>query len=201
MSITVSSIAQLNLGIMTSVGFSLANDEVSFSGDPFDYINHEITYKGSNLVKSYGIFAQQKFGYLFGRSELAFTHYKQEYRVRSFVELNQPPQTLYEKFEFIDFRVLAGVTHNNGRIGVGPVAHFIVGNDDNLEFISGYNERMREVTFGFIFTAGIDAGRLHIDLRYENNFRSVGDHIYFGSRSARYENKPHMVQIVVGVSI
>ena len=196
-----SSMGQVNLGIQSSIGFSIANDEVSFSGDAFDYINHEATYKGANLVKSYGLFAQQKFGFLFGRTELAFTHYKQEYLIRSFVELGQPPQTQYEKFEYIDFRILAGITHNNARIGVGPVAHFIVGNDDNLDFISSYNERMRGLTFGFMFTAGIDAGRLHIDLRYENNFRTVGDHIYFGNRSAGFKNKPHIVQLVVGVSI
>ncbi len=108
-----SSVAQVNLGVQSSIGFSIANDEASFSGDAFDYINHEVTYKGANLVKSYGLFAQQKFGFLFGRTELAFTHYKQEYLIRSFIELGQPPQTQFEKFEYIDFRILAGITHNN----------------------------------------------------------------------------------------
>ena len=193
--------AKVNFGPIASIGFQLANDEVAFAGDPFDYINHEITYRGANLIKSYGFFGQQKFGYLFARTELAFTHFKQEYTVRSFVQFGQPPRTVLEKFQFIDFRVISGLTHNDVRIGVGPIAHILVGNDDTIDFISGYSERHRGVTFGFLFTAGIDAGRLHIDLRYENNFRTVGDHIYLGGRSARYRNKPHAVQLVVGVSI
>lgn len=193
--------AQVKFGANVSIGFQLASDEVSFSGDPFEYINHEMTYQGANLVKSYGFFAQEKFGFLFARSELAFTHFKQDYQIRSFIQFGQGPRTIYEKFQFIDFRLISGLNINDVRIGVGPVAHILVGNDDTIDFISAYNERHRGLTYGFMFSAGFDAGRLHIDLRYENSFRSVGDHIFFGGRSARYKNKANNLSIVVGVSI
>ena len=193
--------AQTNLGVVTSLGYSLASEEVSFSADEFSFINHEVTYEKSNLVQSYGIFAQQKIGFLFARTELAYTRFKQEYTIKSYETFGQLPVTRYETFEFIDFRVMAGLNRNNARLGVGPVAHILVGNDDNLDFITNYNERHRGLTFGFLFTAGIDAGRLHIDLRFENNFRTVGDHIYFGARSAEFKNKPNVVQLVVAVSI
>ena len=193
--------AQRDFGIKTSIGVSLAPDETTYAGEVFDYINHEINYKGTNIIKSVGIFGQEKFGFLYGRAELAYTTFTQEYNVRSFVQFGQIPRTAYEKFQFVDFQLMAGITQNNVRLGVGPVAHILVGHDTELDFISGYNENLRGITYGFTTAVGIDAGRFSLDVRYENNFRTVGDHINYGTRNARFKNKPHVVNITIGVSI
>jgi len=197
---TVSS-AQINLGFRASVGVTTAADDRTNSGEVFDYINHEVTYKGSNIVKSVGIFGQQKFGYLWGRAELSYTNYTQQYDVRSFVQIAQGARTVYEKYDFIDFQVLAGVTHNNVRFGVGPVAHTLIGYAPALDFISGYSDNNRAITYGLTAVVGLDAGRFHIDVRYEHNFKTVGQHINYGTRDAGFEAKPHVVNITLGVSI
>lgn len=192
---------QRAFGIKTSVGVSMAQDEKTFVGEVFDYINHEVTYRGSNIVKSVGIFGQEKFGFLFARGELAYTNFTQEYRVRSFVQFGQAPRAAFENFQFIDFQLLAGLTHNNFRLGVGPVAHILVGHSTELDFISGYNDNLRAMTYGFTTSVGLDAGRFHLDVRYENNFRTVGDHINYGTRNAGFRNKPHVVNFTLGISI
>ena len=198
--ITTSS-AQAKFGVQSSIGVSLAPDETTLSGEVFDYVNHEVTYKGTNLVKSYGLFGQQKFGYLFARAEAAYTNYQQEYRVRSFVQFGQGSKVVKESFQYIDFQVLAGLTHKNLRFGVGPVAHILLSDNNALDFISGAQFKTRDLTFGFATTVGLDAGRFHLDLRYINNFRTVGDHIYYGERDAGFKSKPHMVNLTFGVSI
>ncbi|MEE9440139.1 MAG: hypothetical protein V3V14_14130 [Saprospiraceae bacterium] len=192
--------SQVVIGVKTSIGATLAEDESTYSGEVFDYINHEVTYKGSNIVKSYGLFAQQKFGPLYGRAEIAYTHFTQEYKVRSFVQLGQIPRQEFEDFGFIDFQVMAGLTKDNFRFGVGPVAHILVRHHNDLDFISGYNENLRGITYGFTGAIGLDAGMFHFDVRYENNFRTVGDHINYGTRNARFKNKPHVVNLTVGIS-
>jgi len=193
--------AQRAFGVKSSIGVTLAPNETTFAGEVFDYINHEVTYKGSNIVKSFGVFGQEKFGYLYARAELSYTSFTQEYNVRSFVQFGQAPRTVYEDFQFIDFQLMAGVTHENIRLGVGPVAHILVGHSTELDFISGYNDNLRGLTFGFTTAIGLDAGRFHFDIRYENNFRTVGDHINYGTRNARFKNKPHVVNFTVGISI
>lgn len=193
--------AQKVFGITSSVGITVAPDEKTFVGEVFDYINHEVTYKGSNLVKSYGVFGQEKFGFLYARAELAFTHFTQEYNVRSFVQFGQAPQNVYENFQFIDFQLMGGITHENLRLGVGPVAHILAGHSTELDFISGYSDNLRGVTYGFTTAIGLDAGRFHLDLRYENNFRTVGDHINYGTRNSGFDNKPHVVNFTIGISI
>ena len=193
--------AQRAFGIKTSVGVTLAQDDKTYAGEAFDYINHAVTYKGSNLVKSVGIFGQERFGFLYARAELAYTTFTQEYNVRSFVQFGQAPRNVYENFQFIDFQLMAGVTHNNLRLGVGPVAHILAGHSTELDFISGYSDNLRSITYGFTTAIGLDAGRFHLDLRYENNFRTVGDHINYGTRNAGFKNKPHVVNFTVGISI
>lgn len=193
--------AQIIFGGKASIGATVARDETTSAGQVFDHINHDVIYKGSNIVKSIGIFGQQKFGYLFGRAELSYTNYTQEFDVRSFVQLGQGTERVYEKFDFIDFQLLAGVTHNNVRLGVGPVAHFLVGYEPGLDFISGYRDQHRVLSTGLTGAIGLDAGRFHLDLRYEHNFRTVGDHIYYGDRDAGFTNKPHIINFTLGVSI
>jgi hypothetical protein len=193
--------AQIALGVKTSLGVTLAPNETTYSGEVFDYINHEITYKGSNIVKSYGLFAQQKFGFLYGRAELSYSNYAQEYKVRSFVQFGQGSKTVYEKYDFIDFQLMAGVTHENIRLGVGPVAHILAGYTPALDFISGYSDNNRAITYGFTTALGLDAGRFHIDVRYENNFKTVGQHINYGTRDAGFQAKPHVVNLTLGISI
>lgn len=193
--------AQIDLGVKTSIGVTIAPNETTYSGEVFDYINHEVTYKGSNIVKSYGIFAQEKFGYLYGRAELAYSNYTQEFDVRSFVQFGQGTRTVYEKYDFVDFQLMAGVTHKNIRFGVGPVAHILVGYAPALDFISGYSDNNRMITYGFTGAVGIDAGLFSIDVRYENNFKTVGQHINYGTRDAGFKAKPHVVNLTLGISI
>jgi len=179
----------------------LAPDEKTYVGEAFDYINHEVSYKGSNLVKSIGVFGQEKFGYLYARAELSYTNFTQEYNVRSFVQFGQAPRNVYESFDFIDFQLMGGLTHKNLRFGVGPVAHILAGHDTELDFISGYSDNHRSITYGFTTAIGLDAGRFHLDLRYENNFRTVGEHINYGTRNSGFKNKPHVVNFTLGISI
>jgi len=191
----------LSFGLKTSIGISLASDEYSFAGEAFDQINHEIKFTGTNIAKSIGIFGQQKVGYLYGRAELSYAQYTQNYRVRSFVAFGQGTEELFEKFQFVDFQLMGGVTHNGVRLGVGPVAHILVGHTPALDFISGYSDNNRPITFGFTTAVGIDAGKFSIDFRYVNNFRTIGEHINYGARNSGYKAKPHMVNITVGYSI
>jgi len=193
--------AQRFFGFKSSIGVILAQDETTFAGEVFDYINHEVTFKGSNIVKSFGIFGQERFGFLYARGELAYTTFAQEYNVRSFVQFGQAPRNVYEKFKFIDFQLMGGITHENIRFGVGPVAHILAGHNTELDFISGYNDNLRRITYGFTTAIGLDAGRFHLDLRYENNFRTVGEHINYGTRNAGFDNKPHVINFTLGISI
>lgn len=193
--------AQTNFGAHISVGANLAESETTYSGEAFDYINHEVNYRGSNIVKSAGLFAQQKFGYLYVKGEASYTQFTQEYFVRSFVQFRQQPTTVYDKLQMADFQVMAGLTHKDYRFGVGPVVHVLLDHETPLEFISAYRDERRTVQYGFAVGLGLDAGHFHFDVKYENGFTPAGDHIRYGERNARSKSTNNIVSFTVGYSI
>lgn len=193
--------SKAQFGAKISVGKMMAGEEISYVGNPFDYINHEVKYEGSNAVKNIGVFYQQKFGWLYLRSELGFTQYQQRYQVRSFVQVANPQQFATDKFQFIDFEVMAGLTKDNFRFGAGPVAHILAGSSTDLGFISGFESKTRPVTYGFLTGIGYDAGHLHLDVKYEIGFRNVGDHLYYVNRMARSTQQAHILSFTVGVTL
>jgi len=187
-------------GVKISVGKLMAGQEKTYVGNPFDFINHEVMYEGSNAVKNIGAFYQQKFGYLFLRADLGYTQFSQKYNVKSYVQVANPITFAVERFQFLDFQVMGGLNiGKNFRVGAGPVAHILVNQNSELGFISGFETRNRAITYGFTGGLGFDSGRLHLDARYEMGFRNVGDHLYYVNRMARSEEKAHVLSLTIGV--
>lgn len=193
--------AQGIYGGKVSIGKVLAGEETTYVGQPFDFIEHQVTYEGSSSVKNIGAFYQHKFGWLYMRTDLGFTAVDQRYQVESFVPVENPLDFAIDRFQFIDLQVMGGLTKDNWRFGAGPVAHILVGSDSELDFIEGFQSKMRGITYGFSGGVGYDAGRLHLDVRYEVAFRNVGDHLYYVNRMARSLNKAHQINFTIGVSI
>lgn len=189
-----------SIGVKASVGTVIAKKETTYVGSPFDYVTHQVRYDGSSYVRSVGVFAQEKFGFLFGRAELDYTSFTQKYEVNSYIQLNEGANVLEENWKMIDFNLIAGLNIENFRVGAGPVAHYLVGHDTQLDKIASYNEDMRNVTFGFNFSVGLDIDNIHIDLRYVDNFRTVGDHIKYGERLSRFSVSPDNINITLGYS-
>ncbi len=197
-SMSTYSSAQFSFGVKASVGASLAKDETTYVGEVFDFIDHEVRYKGTNIVKTYGVFAMKKFNKVYATAELSYTHFKQNYDVRSFVQLGQQMRTPSERFGYVDFQLMAGLRHDNFRFGVGPVMHRLVSHESELGFISGYNEKLRKQTYGMTAAVALDAGHFSLEIRYINNFRTIGDHIYYGDRNAGFSQKPNEVNFTLG---
>jgi len=187
-------------GVKISVGKLMAGQEATYVGNPFDFINHEVMFEGANAVKNIGLFYQQKFGYLFLRADLGYSQFSQKYNVKSYVQVANPVTFATERFQFIDFQVMGGLNIGSKfRVGAGPVAHILVNQKSELGFISGFETRNRNITYGFIGGVGFDSGRLHLDARYEVGFRNVGDHLYYVNRMARSEEKANILSFTIGV--
>ena len=191
---------QARYGIKASIGKNMAGPEMTAVGQPFDFINHEVNYTGSNAVKNIGVFYQKKFGYLFMRSELGYTEYTQKYDVQSFTQVINPNTFASEKFQYIDFQALAGYTYGDWRLGIGPIAHILVNQNTELDFISGFESRTRNVTFGMVTGIGFDKGPISLDVRYEVAYRTVGEHLYYVNRDAGSEERPNILSFTVGVA-
>ena len=185
------------IGPKISSGYIITPQEHSLVGNENDYVVHDIMYRNSSPMFSGGIFAQKHAGFLFYQSSLTYTYFKTNYDVTSYDNRNFSP-VMSEKFHYIDWHVTGGLLIGNFRLGVGPVIHFLGGYKSDLEIIPEYNNRIKKTTFGFTSGVGYNFGNIFIDVKYENSFRTIGDHIYYGPRKSSFKGSPNNFSLHVG---
>ena len=190
---------QLRFGIRGAVGYMPAKSETNFAArinnSPADF---KITFEEASPVYGFGLFVQDEIGWLYFQSEILFQSYQTQFTVRSFLGTDAILGDIEEKWNYLDWQVMAGLHIKNWRLGVGPVAHILVDQTSNFEDLSLYNEKLKGVTFGFLFSAGYNLGLFAIDLRYEKSFRSLGDHIWYDEFKSTFDGTPDILSLAIG---
>lgn len=188
-------------GVKVAAGFVLANPELTLVGNESDFVVNEVKFKNSELLKSIGVFGQKKFGYLFVQGDLLYSNYGMNFDVKSFSNEYLPDVVMSESFHYVDMQIMGGLTGNGFRLGVGPVVHILAGHDTELTQLEQYNEKLRTVSFGFSGGIGYDTGIFSFDLKYENAFRTVGDHVWYGNRKSRFIQTPNSISLAIAVAL
>ena len=57
-------------------------------------------------------------------------------------------------------------------------------------FETNYAQKFDDITFGWQAGIGLDLLNIMLDIRYEGNFYTFGDHIVFGDQSYAFDNSP-----------
>ncbi|MBK9257777.1 MAG: hypothetical protein IPM42_20150 [Saprospiraceae bacterium] len=188
-------------GIKIAAGPVLATPELTLVGNESDFVVHEVKFRSSRLMHSYGLFAQKKAGYLFGQADLLYSNYGMSFDVLSFSSDEIPGRIMSENFHYADLQILGGLTGNGFRIGVGPVVHILAGHNTELDQLEQYVEKLRKVSFGFSGMIGYEVGAFTFDLKYENAFRTLGDHVWYGNRKSRFIQTPNSLTLSVAVAL
>lgn len=196
--ISAQAIGQRMYGPVFSTGVLTARTEVSFVGRNDEVATHKVTYLDATQVYSAGFFFQETFGWLYFQPELRYAAYDVNFEVEDFTQLDRVTTQASESFQYIDLQVTAGLTANNYRFGVGPVFHYLAGYDNALDFIGGYNEKIKNITYGFTGSFGYNFGKVIVDLRYENALKTFGDHIYFENSRSKLKGGPDQISISIG---
>ncbi|MBK9150060.1 MAG: hypothetical protein IPM26_03365 [Saprospiraceae bacterium] len=188
-------------GVKIAAGAVLASPELTLVGNESDYVVNEVKFKSAEMLKSIGVFGQKKFGYLFVQGDLLYSNYGMNFDVKSFSTELIPDQVMSESFHYIDLQVMGGLTGNGFRIGVGPAIHILAGHNTELTQLEHYNEKLRDISFGFSGGIGYDTGIFSFDLKYENVFRTLGDHVWYGNRKSRFVETPNSLTVAVAIAL
>lgn len=188
-------------GVKIAYGAVLSRPETTVVGNEDNFLIYEVAIENTKPVFQAGLFAQKKIGYLWVEGDLMYSTYGNEFEVKSYLTAEIPVDYYEERFHYIDFQVLGGIHANNFRVGVGPVIHMLVSHKNGLVLPDVYNARPRGLSYGFSGNIGYDWDRLKFDVKFENAFRSVGDHIYYGERQSKFKGTPDMITFSVGISI
>lgn len=190
--------AQTKFGFKASYTHFLTQEEVSYAAIDSRSITHEVSFIEMTPATSIGVFTQSNMGFLFFQSEALYSQHSTQFQVESYINDDIDGQVLSEEYKNLDLNIVAGVNKKNWRFGLGPKFHINLDVTSNLDQLAFYTEKRKSITQGFQGLVGYNFGRLHIDVRYERDFSTVGNHIYFDDEKAAFTNKIKALSLHAG---
>jgi len=131
---------------------------------------------------------------LFVQPELLFTHSQGEVVLADVTASQMYTET--QKFNKIDIPVIVGWKFGPARLGIGPVASFMLsesdGLKDKLSSISSEatENNFRKATFGYQIGVGLDIlKKITLDVRYEGNLSKLGNGITLGGKDYKFDQR------------
>ncbi|MGE0076540.1 MAG: porin family protein [Bacteroidales bacterium] len=131
---------------------------------------------------------------LFIQPELLFTHSEGEVQLADVTASKIYTET--QKFNKVDIPVIVGWKLGPARIGLGPVASFMLSDSDGLkDKLSDLTQettdnKFKNATFGYQIGVGLDIlKKVTLDIRYEGNFSKLGNGITLGDTNYKFDQR------------
>ncbi|MFO7674091.1 MAG: outer membrane beta-barrel protein [Lutibacter sp.] len=173
--------AQSGFGIKGGLSYNTNGELSEFANETGTIIENEGKGKSGYNV---GIYGKLALGPIYLRPELVYTKTTSEYILNS--------QAVDYKISRLDMPVLVGLKLI-GPLSVfaGPAFQYTLENDFND---IKYDDIENEFTVGFNFGAGLDLGRLGLDVRYERGFNeNEATFIENSTTSYRLDSRPEQI--------
>jgi len=189
------------LGIKAAIGTIVARPEISYLNNKIDNNLSMVQLSHATPQTAYGLFVQKRFGWLFVESNVMYSSYGMVFNVEKSVGDDFSRQVMKEKFNYVDLQLMGGLYSHGFRLSVGPVMHILAGHSSELAEMENYNEKMRNISYGFNGAIGYNLSRFNFDLKYEKAFRTVGDHIYYGYKKSPFIETPDAISFSIGYAL
>lgn len=192
--IAVAAHGQFRVGIQGGM-----NSSKMKTNDEFSTSKYRITYPNyASLGYHVGLISQIQLFNFFIQPELLFSVTRNDINIYN-LSSSSEAEVIEQKRNCIDIPVLFGMKMNVLKFEVGPVVTILISDVSDLEKITSYNMQLNRATIGFQVGAGLDVGRLAVDLKYEGNLSRIGDGISVGDNEVPFVSK--MRQFIVSVGL
>jgi len=188
-------------GVKILGGYVNLRPETTYVGNERDQIVHQIALTDATPQMAIGLWGQKRFGWLYAEGNILYSHYGMNFDVTTYMIENIQTRRMQENFGYLDLQIMGGVISNGFRLAVGPVMHLLVNQNSELTTLSNYNQKLRDVSYGFSVGIGYDIGRFSFDLKYDKAFRTIGDHIYYRYKKSQFLETPDSITFSIAYAI
>lgn len=160
----------------------------------------KLAFDDANFGLHFGIFVLAKSDFLFIKPQLQFNSQTVTYKLE---DLRSGEVNLFnETYQNIDIPLQLGVVLGPVRLGVGPVGHVHINGSSEINngLNIDYEQKFKEMTFGYILGIGVDIWNFHLDAGYEGNFSHLGSHMNFFGKEIKFDDSPSRFIFTIGVS-
>jgi hypothetical protein len=190
--------AQFSLGLRGGLNFT------SLPTKTYEIDNARIealpdSYTGFHI----GLITQAKFTGFFIQPELLFVSSGNQFR---YEHPDQERDVFFtQRFSKVDIPVLFGLRGGPLRLGLGPVASYMLENSSNLldsEYYTGdtnLSEKFNSLTYGYQFGVGLDIGNIVLDLKYEGSLSNYSEELSIGGSTFTFDTRPRQIIFSIGL--
>jgi len=190
---------KFRLGIKSSIGLISRKPETNILISNNNLAVYEIKSSKMTPQYSYGVFAQKRFGWLYTEGNIQYSTYHSIFEITSFNNSDVPQKEMKENFGYLDFQVNSGIQIEGLRIGVGPIIHVLTNHHSEMSTMENFYDKTRPISFGFSSGFGYDYGIFCFDFKYNKEFRTIGDHMYYGGRKSVFRETPNTFTFSLGI--
>lgn len=188
--------AQIGFGLRGGLNFSSLPTN-TYQVDVYELEALPDSYTGWHI----GVLSQLHFAGFFVQPELLFVATGNHMRLR---EENQEDFFFTQRFSKIDLPVMVGSKIGPLRIGIGPVASFLLHSSSELDDEDRFRaldirENFNAATFGFQVGAGLDLSNILIDFKYEGNLSKLGNGIEVRGSNYAFDTRPRQFILSIGL--
>ena len=160
----------------------------------------------SKLGMQFGLFGRIQVLGLYIQPEVLFTHAEGEVVLNDLTSAQA--FTEVQKFNKVDVPVIVGWKLGPARIGLGPVASFMLSEKDGLKdkltslvpTEDNVANNFKNATFGYQVGVGLDIlKKIAIDVKYEGNLSTLGSGITLGGNDYKFDQRNPQWIFSVGV--
>jgi len=181
--------AQLRAGFKFGVSsVNLSSDIIDLKGVS-DLNDLKLNVAKANYGIHAGLFFQLKIFGIFVQPEFILNSTSTDFKLS---QLSDSPFDIIkrESYKYLDIPVLVGIKLGPLQLGVGPVGHVFIKSRSELFDVAGYNQKFKELLYGYQASAALVIGKIYFDLRHEGNLSRFGDHIEFHGHQYSFSKSP-----------
>lgn len=179
--------AQFEYGIRMGVSTQgLNTDEILLESNTF----HDLRVSLGEAAYGYhvGLYTQLRAFGLTISPELIFNSNSYEYKIIDGSLGEGVTKLIKDQYQYIDLPVLVGLKLGFLRAYLGPEVHYFINNYSKLLEHEGFQEQINKINYGAIAGAGVNLGKLRLDVRYEINFDDFESHIFYDNHQLNFNS-------------
>ncbi len=140
-----------------------------------------------------GIYGQVSIATFFIRPELLYTFQNSEVQ---YTDNGGAEKTLEIDYSRFDVPIIVGAKLGPIRLGVGPVASFAISKPDGA-----FNKSLKDATFGYQASLGVDLAGFSIDVRYEGALSKYAESVTIDGQSYQADSRTTMFMLGLGIEL
>jgi len=112
-----------------------------------------------------------------------------------------PDKSVTDKELLLSFPVAAGAKLGRFHIQSGINATIVLSNDNDLEQFDTFEDNSEKAFMGWHGAAGVSLGRIHLELRYTQEFRNYAEHYTLSGKELEFYGNRFYWQVRVGFDL